>query len=265
MTQLGKGRTALVTGASGGIGLDLARLIAQDGFDLVLVARSAQKLHDLCAEFGQKYQIRCKALCADLADPKTPVGIAEALDQDKIDLDVLVNNAGYGVFGRFDSETDTKLELEMIQVNVVALTHLTKLMLPGMVKRGRGRILNVASTAAFLPGPLMAVYYATKAYVLSISEALSNELLGTGVTVTVLCPGPTTTGFQKAANMLDSGLMKTPLKMDSMTVARVGYQGMLKGKVVVIPGIQNILTAQSVRVMPRAVTRKLVRAYQDRR
>jgi hypothetical protein len=265
MKQQGKGRTALVTGASGGIGLDLARLFAQDGFDLVLVARSAQKLHDLCAEFGKKHQIRCKALAADLADPKTPVEIAEALDQDKIDLDVLVNNAGYGVFGRFDSETDTKLELEMIQVNVAALTHLTKLMLPGMVKRGRGRILNIASTAAFLPGPLMAVYYATKAYVLSISEALSSELEGTGVTVTVLCPGPTTTGFQKAAHMLDSGLMKTPLKMDSMTVARAGYEGMLKGKVVVIPGIQNVLMAQSVRVMPRAVTRRLVRAYQDRR
>lgn len=265
MTQRGKGRTALVTGASGGIGLDLVRLFAEDGFDLVLVARSAQKLQDLCAELGTKHQIKCKALPADLADPKSPGEIAAVLDEDRIDLDVLVNNAGYGMFGRFDSETDTKLELEMIQVNVVALTHLTKLILPGMVKRGRGRVLNVASTAAFLPGPLMAVYYATKAYVLSISEALANELAGTGVTVTVLCPGPTTTGFQKAANMQDSGLMKAPLKMDSMTVARAGYEGMLNGQVLVVPGIQNKLMAQSVRVTPRAVVRKLVRAYQDRR
>ena len=265
MAQNGKGQTALVTGASGGIGLDLARLLAEDGFDLVLVARSAQTLRDLCVELSEKHDIGARALPADLSDPHAPEQIVAALERDEIALDVLVNNAGYGVFGRFDSETDRKQELEMIQVNVTALTDLTKLILPGMLKRGRGRIMNVASTAAFLPGPLMAVYYATKAYVLSLSEALANELEGTGVTVTVLCPGPTTTGFQRAANMLDSGLMKGPLKMDSMTVARAGYEGMLDGRVLVIPGIQNKLTAQSVRVMPRALTRKLVRAYQDRR
>jgi hypothetical protein len=265
MARRGKGQTALVTGASGGIGLDLARLLAEDGFGLVLVARSAQKLRDLCLELGQKHDVTARALPADLADPKASEAIWAALQKDQVELDILVNNAGYGVFGRFASETDTRLELEMIQVNVTALTHLTKLVLPGMLKRGRGRIMNVASTAAFLPGPLMAVYYATKAYVLSISEALANELEGTGVTVTVLCPGPTTTGFQKAANMQDSGLMKSPLKMDSLTVARAGYAGMLDGAVLVVPGIQNKIMTQSVRVTPRALVRKLVRLYQDRR
>jgi short-subunit dehydrogenase len=153
----------------------------------------------------------------------------------------------------------------MIQLNVTALTHLTKLFVPGMVARGRGRVLNVASTAAFQPGPLMAVYYATKAYVLSFSEAIANELKDKGVSVSVLCPGPTPTGFQAKARMQDSKLLKGPLMMDAARVARIGYDGLMRGDTLVIPGWKNALLAQSVRLTPRKLVTAMVRAIQDRR
>ena len=179
--------TALITGASSGIGLDLARLFAKDGHDVVLVARSEGKLREIAAELERDFGMTAHVIVADLAKPDAPQTLVAQLP---VDVDVLVNNAGFGVLGPF-VETDLAKELEMIQVNVVALTHLTKLLLPPMVARRRGRVLNVASTAAFQPGPLMAVYYATKAYVLSFSEAIADELRDSGVTVTALCPGPT--------------------------------------------------------------------------
>ena len=247
-------QTALITGASSGIGADLARLFARDGYNLVLVARREAKLREL--------GVAATVIAADLTDPAAPRRIAGELRAKSIDVDVLVNNAGVGLTGAF-AETDLRKELEMIQVNIVALTELTKLLLPGMVARRRGRILNVASTAAFQPGPLMAVYYATKAYVLSFSEAIAEELRETGVTVTALCPGPTETGFADAANVGATRLFTMTRPATSADVARAGYEAMQRGRRVVIPGAKNKLLAQSVRVSPRRLVTTIVRKMQE--
>jgi short-subunit dehydrogenase len=258
-------QTALVTGASGGIGRELARAFAAGGYDLVLVARSGGKLEELAAELRQRHGVAARALAKDLAAPGAPDEVFQELASAGIDADVLVNNAGFATFGPF-TETDLATELEEIRLNVLALTHLTKRFLPGMLARRRGGVLNVASTAGFQPGPLMAVYYATKAYVLSFTEALAEELRGTGVTVTALCPGPTATGFQARADMEDSGLVTGPLKvMDAVTVARAGYAGFRAGKRLVVPGLMNKLLIQSVRVSPRGLVTRIVRAMQARR
>ncbi|MCA9929933.1 MAG: SDR family oxidoreductase, partial [Anaerolineales bacterium] len=196
-------QTALITGASGGIGYELARKIAQQGHNLVVVARSESKLMKLAQDFNKQFGVNVTVMVKDLAQSAAPDEIYNELQANEIDVDILVNNAGFASYGLFH-ELDRQKELNMMQVNMVALTHLTHLFLPGMVERGYGRILNIASTAAFQPGPLMAVYYATKAYVLSFSEAIANELDGTGVTVTALCPGPTESGFQARAAMEDS-------------------------------------------------------------
>ncbi|HEX8292580.1 MAG TPA: SDR family oxidoreductase, partial [Pyrinomonadaceae bacterium] len=236
--------TALVTGASGGIGEELARLFAADGHGLVLVARSRDKLARLAEELHEKHGVGARVLAADLARAGAPQEIFDELRGAGVAVDALVNNAGFGSYGLF-AETDLRSELDLLQVNVVALTHLTKLFLPGMLARGRGYVMNVASTAAFQPGPLMAVYYASKAYVLSFSEALANECGGTGVRVSALCPGPTETGFVAAAGMGDSKLFDRAV-MDARTVAVEGYRGMLAGKTVVIPGRRNNLLARSI-------------------
>ncbi|HLN57107.1 MAG TPA: SDR family oxidoreductase, partial [Thermoanaerobaculia bacterium] len=200
MKPRGSSGNALVTGASSGIGKELARLIAADGYDLVLVARRQERLEELARELSVAHGVSARVIAADLADPDSPKRIVEELEAERIAVDVLVNNAGFGIYGRLWNSDITR-QLEIIQVNVVALTDLTGRLLPGMVSRKRGRIVNVASTAAFQPGPYQAVYYATKAYVLSFSEAIAEELKGTGVTVTALCPGPTTTEFQEAAGL----------------------------------------------------------------
>ena len=252
--------TALITGPSSGIGLDLAHLFAADGHDVVLVARSEGKLRALAAELESKHGISARVIVADLARPEAPREVFAAAPP----IDVLVNNAGLGISGKF-AETAARTELEILQVNVAAPTHLTKLFLPQMIERKRGRILNVASTAAFQPGPLMAVYYATKAYLLSFSEAIAEELRGTGVTVSALCPGPTATGFQKKANMGTEALLKVMKPVSSMEVARAGYRGMMRGQRVIIPGIKNKIGVQALRVSPRAVATRVVRALQERR
>jgi short-subunit dehydrogenase len=257
-------KTALVTGASSGIGLDLAKRFAAEGYDVALVARSAGKLEEVAAALEAAHKVKAHVVTADLAKPGAADGLVAALDARGIDVDVLVNNAGYALFGAFATETELADELAMIQVNIVALTHLTKLLLPKMVARKDGRVLNVASTAAFQPGPLMAVYYATKAYVLSFSEALANELAGTGVTVTALCPGPTKTGFQARAQMEQSKLVRGKEIMTSEEVARVGYAALMKGKTVAIPGVSNKMLAQAVRFLPRKTVTKLVRNAQER-
>ena len=253
-------QTALITGASSGIGLDLAHLFAADGHDVVLVARSEGKLRELARELEAKHRVQAHVLVADLAKPDAPREVFERAPA----VDILVNNAGFGTSGKF-AETDLRVELDMIQVNIAALTHLTKLFLGPMLERGRGRILNVASTAAFQPGPLMAVYYATKAYVLSFSDAIGEELRGTGVTVTALCPGPTATGFQETAQLGKEALLKLMRPVASMDVARAGYRGLMRGKRVVIPGVKNKLGVQSIRVTPRALATRVVRALQERR
>jgi hypothetical protein len=252
--------TALITGPSSGIGLDLAHLFAQNGHDVVLVARSEGKLRELASELESKHHITARVIVADLARPEAPREVFAAAPA----IDVLVNNAGFGTSGKF-AETKARTELEIIQVNIAALTHLTKLFLPQMLERKRGRILNVASTAAFQPGPLMAVYYASKAYVLSFSEAIAEELRGTGVTVSALCPGPTATGFQKTANLGSEALLKVMKPVSSMDVARAGYRGLMRGQRVIIPGIKNKIGVQSLRVSPRAVVTRIVRALQERR
>ena len=249
-------RTALITGASSGIGLDLARLFAADKWDVALVARSEAKLRKLAAEFEKAHGITAHVVVADLARPEAPVQIVNALSG--VAIEALVNNAGYGIAGEF-AKTDLATELEMIQVNVAAVTHLTKLVLRDMVARGRGAILNVSSTAAFQPGPLMAVYYATKAYVLSFSEAIADELRDSGVTVTALCPGPTETGFASAAQMESSNLFKMVRPARSSDVARAGYEGMKRGARIVIPGMKNKLLVQSIRISPRRVVTAIVR------
>ncbi|HYE14102.1 MAG TPA: SDR family oxidoreductase [Pyrinomonadaceae bacterium] len=257
------GRTALVTGASGGIGEELARLFAADSYELVLVARSRDKLEGLAAELSAKSGRPAHALPADLARAGAPREIFDGLKARGVGVDVLVNNAGFGGYGPF-AEGDLSAQLGMIQVNVAALTHLTRLFLPAMLERRSGHVMNVASTAAFQPGPLMAVYYATKAYVLSFSEAIANELEGTGVTVSALCPGPTETGFVAAAGMSESKLFDRGA-MSARAVAEAGYRGMLEGKTVVIPGFRNALLARTVGFMPRKLVTKVVRGIQERR
>ena len=248
-------KTALITGASSGIGVDFARLLSREGYDLFLVARSETKLHALATELGN-----AKVIVADLASPDAPQRIFDASGG----VDVLINNAGFGILGPF-AETNLRKQLEIIQVNIAALTALTHLFLQPMRARNSGQILNVASTAAFLPGPLMAVYYATKAYVLSFSEALADELRGTRVTVTVLCPGPTKTGFAEVAGMEKSRLFNLMSVMSSEAVARYGLRAMQRGKRVAIPGIANKLGAQSVRVSPRRLVTTFVRKLQESR
>lgn len=255
-------RTALITGASGGIGLELARLFAGDGFDCILVARSEDKLRELAAQLEGTNHITPMVIAKDLSKPSAVDEVYEEVTAAGRPVDALVNNAGFPVFGLFTG-TDLETELEMLQVNVVALTALTKLFLKGMVERHHGWILNLASTAAFEPGPLMAVYYASKAYVLSFSEALANELEKTGVTVTALCPGPTRTGFQKRGAMEDSRLVQGDIA-DAGSVALAGYRGLMTGKTIVIPGLSNKLVPLVVRLSPRKMVTRVVRRMQER-
>ncbi len=255
-------KTALITGASGGIGYELALLFAQDRFDCILVARSHDKLNALAARLESEFRVKTLVLAKDLSTPSAVNEIYQEASVSSMPVSVLVNNAGFGVYGLF-AQTDLEAELQMLQVNVTALTSLTKLFLPGMLERREGRILNVASTAGFAIGPLMAVYYASKAYVLSFSAALANELEGTGVTVTTLAPGPTRTGFQQRGAMRDSRLFEGQIA-DARTVALAGYHGLMAGKTLVIPGIRNKLIPLVARLSPRGVMARVVRRAQER-
>jgi short-subunit dehydrogenase len=247
-------KTALVTGASTGIGYELAKLLAQDGYNLILVSRDQAKLVKVAAELEASHQCRAAVLAKDLTVAGTPDEIFEMLQQNSIQLDVLVNNAGFGGLGPFH-RMDMQKVLDMIQLNVTALVHLTRLVVPDMVARGKGYILNIASTAAFQPGPYMAVYYATKAFVVSFSEAVESELKGTGVSVTTLCPGPTKTEFHARAGMQHSRLGKSFFIMEAGPVARIGYDAMLARKRTVIAGVKNRMLAF---VASRLVPKKLL-------
>lgn len=253
-------QTALITGASSGIGADLARLFARGGYDLVLTARGEDALETLAKELREKHGATVDVVPADLGKPGGADGLVERLGGRQVD--VLVNNAGIGQAGPF-VELGGDGEAQMLELNMIAPTRLTRLLLPGMIERGSGRIMNVASTAAFQPGPLMAGYYATKAYLLSLSEALAEELRGSGVTVTALCPGPTATGFQERAEMTETRLAKSGM-MSSMAVARAGYAGMRKGKPLVVPGFRNKVLIGIVRVWPRSLVRRVVRRMNAR-
>jgi short-subunit dehydrogenase len=252
---------ALVTGASSGIGYELARLLAKDGKDIVVVARSRDRLEDLKKEVESKHGTKVKVLAKDLADPKAPVEIFSELEKEKIGVDVLVNNAGYGVYGIF-IDTDLQQELDMIQVNAVSLMHLTKLFLKGMVKDKSGYILNAASLCAFLPTPLEAVYCSTKSFVLHFSEALANELQGTGVSVTCLCVGLAETEFHKRARMDNCRAVRRKM-MDAATVAEAGYKALKKGKLIEIPGLVYKFAPWFARFAPRSVVTRVVRSQHE--
>ncbi len=254
-------RTALVTGASVGLGREFARRFAADGFDVVLVARDRERLERLRDELARDHGVGARVLVADLADPASPGRIHAELREAGIVVDVLVNNAGFGGYGRFH-ETDLDHELSMIQVNVASLVALTKLFVRDMVSRGSGHVINVSSTAAFQPGPLQAVYYATKAFVLSFSEAIDNELSGTGVRVTAFCPGPTRTEFHARAGTETS--FRGLRQMSAEEAVRQGYAGYRRGRRVVIAGTLNRILAFSTRLAPRRLTTAVARRLQER-
>jgi short-subunit dehydrogenase len=244
---------ALVTGASSGIGLALARVLAREGHDLVLVARREPELRALADELASRYGADATVVVADLASASGAAQLFTDVTAAGKAIEILVNNAGLGGHGRF-AETDIDFEQRVLAVNIVALTELTKAFLPSMIARGHGRVLNVASTAAFQPGPFMAVYYASKAYVLSFTEALAEELAGTGVTATALCPGVVPTGFQTAGGLDgDLPLLHSPGAKSAEYVAEAAYDGMRRGKRVVVPGALNKIGVQSVRLAPRRV------------
>ncbi len=250
--------TALITGASSGLGLEYARLFAADHKDLVLVARRKEQLDALAAELTAAHQVKVRVLAEDLRDPSAPQRIVDALAREGVAIEYLVNNAGFGTVGPFvQSRFDD--ELGMVQVNVAALVALTQRLLPEMVKRGHGRVLNIGSTAGFQPGPYMAIYYASKAFVNSFTEALSYELKGTGVTATVSCPGPTATGFA-AVSGLDKSKLFQGAAMGAEQVARQGYRAMLTGKPLAVHGLKNKIGASSVRFSPRSAVRAITAA-----
>jgi uncharacterized protein len=255
--------TALITGASNGIGLELAKAHASNGGDLVLVARNITKLEELKAELEKQYKVKVYNICKDLSALNAALEVYEETKKQKIEIDYLINNAGFGDFGMF-VDLDWSKQLQMINLNITTLTHFTHLYLKDMVKRKSGKIMNVASTAAFQSGPTMAVYYATKAFVLSFSEAIDNEVSDKGVTVTALCPGATESGFQVAAAMEESALVKGKKLPTSKEVAIYGYKAMLKGKTVAIHGFMNAILANSVRFTPRALVVKITRKLQDK-
>ena len=259
----GMKNTALVTGASGGIGLELAREHAKTGGDLILVARSQDKLETIKSDFEKHYKVAVHLIVKDLAEPNAAKEVFDETEKLGLEIEVLINNAGVGEFGHF---TDYPLEKDeqMINLNMLELTQFCKLYLPQMVARKSGKILNVASSAAFQPGPTMAVYFATKAYVLHFSEALNNEVKRKGISVTALCPGATDSGFVAAANMEDSKLMKNKKLPTSSAVARYGYKSMMKGKAVAVHGFMNKIMVNSVRFAPRSWVVKLARMLTDK-
>ena len=252
--------TVLITGASSGIGFELAKLYANSGCNLILVARTASKLENLKNEVTRDHNVRVELVVADLAEVDAAEKLVDEINARKLTVDVLVNNAGFGQLGQF-AGIAVQRQLDMIRLNVVTLMHLTRLLLPGMLERKRGGILNVASTAAFQSGPNMAVYYATKAFVLSFSEAIHEELDGTGVKVVCLAPGPTETGFGD-----DSGINKTRIftanAMNAAQVAQAGFDALKSNRAIVIPGWKNRAGALLTRIVPRSVVRKIVKKLQ---
>jgi len=239
--------TVLITGASTGIGYELAKLFARDHRDLVLVARSADKLAQVAGEL-QPTGVSVKTIALDLGQPLAPKFLFDQLRG--MAVDILINNAGFGCYGDFAEMAEEEI-IGQINLNVTALTELTRLFLPAMIARHSGRIINVASTAGFQPGPLMAVYYATKAYVISFSEAIANELRHSGVMVTCFCPGATHTGFAKRAGTENARLFKQFGAMRAETVAQQGYRAVMEGRTLAISGVHNWLVAQSTRLAPR--------------
>lgn len=248
-------RWAVITGASSGIGAELARVLAQRGYAIAAVARRQDRLESLQAELKASYGATVEVLALDLESAAAPIALVETLNARGIAVHTLVNNAGFGLRGRFATLPEDR-QMAMIALNVTALTKLSRLLVPGMVERRSGGIVNVASTAAFQPGPNMALYYATKAFVLSLSEALHEELRPFGITVTALCPGPTETEFSKVADVEFSRKFRVGA-MSAAEVARIGVEGYEAGKAVVVPGATNRFGSVAAQLLPRALTRRL--------
>ena len=257
-------KTALITGASNGIGYEMAKVHAMKDSNLVLVARNKSKLDVFKDELERKYKVWVYTIGKDLSQPNAAKEVYDELKTKSISIDYLVNNAGFGDFGPF-AESDWGKQEQMINLNVTTLTYFTRLFLTDMICRGGGKVLNVASTASFQPGPTMAVYFATKAYVLSFSEAVNDEVRKYGITVTALCPGPTHSGFQAGATRSGSKLLERNNLATSKEVAEYGYKAMMKGKAVAIHGIKNVLMANSVRFAPRSLVVKLTRKIQEKK
>lgn len=257
MDQLQSSPAALITGASSGIGRALAKVMARNGHNLVLVARNQPSLCQLSDELREEFRIATRVIPKDLSVLTATQEIVEEVQQHAIRIDILVNNAGFDVFGNF-CETDMTKELQMIQVNLVSLTQLTKYLLADMRQQRSGRILNLGSTGSFIPSPLNAVYSATKAYVLSFSEAIAEELQGSGVTVTVLCPGATKTEFHKRASAENIRLLRFGV-MDAETVAEIGYRAMMAGRRVVVPGLYNQVQLLFAKFLPRRIMAKMTK------
>ena len=250
-------QTALITGASGGLGLSFVNIFARDGYDIVLVARNGERLEEIKKEIEAKYNVNAMVVAVDLCAQNGAEQVFDATSKAGIKVDVLVNNAGFGDFGEF-YKSDLNKQTRMVDLNCIALMQLCHLYLPDMIKNGKGNILNVDSIAAFQAGPLMSVYYATKAFVLSFSQALTRELKGTGVKVTALCPGPIKTNFDSAADLGESGLFKNLKVWEPDVVAEFGYKNMKRGKSLCICGFVNKLIVFANRLAPRALVRNLV-------
>lgn len=251
-----KRETVLITGASSGIGYELAHVFAQNNYNLILVARRIDKLNEMKKYFNDNYKIYVEVIEKDLSKPRAAEDVFYKIKDLGFDIDVLVNNAGVGHCGLFH-EIELEKHRETIQLNIIALTELTKLVTTDMVTRRKGSILNIASTGAYQPGPLISVYYATKAYVLSFSEALYNELKPYNIKVTALCPGTTNTEFAK-----NSGKGELKNAMSARTVAEIGYRTLMKGKRVEVPGILNKVLVSMSKITPRRILASIVRSIQ---
>jgi len=243
-----KNKTVLITGASSGIGREFAYIFAQKNYHLVLVARSKDKLDQIAKDCTNRYGIKTIVFTHDLSNPKSAELLYKDVQQNGLFIDVLINNAGFGQYGPFIKSDFTK-NIEMINLNVTTLVAITSLFVKDMVAHNQGKILNIASTAAFQPVPNFAVYGATKAFVLSFTEALHYELKDTNISVSALCPGPTSTGFEEAADMKGSKLFKSGV-MDAKTVAEIGFKGLLKNKMTIVPGFKNKVLAISANMTP---------------
>jgi len=257
-------KTALITGASGGIGIEFARILAENKNNLIIVARSINKLNDLKRELEDKHNISIFSICKDLSHPDAAKEVYDELKEKGISIDYLINNAGFGDFGFF-AESDWIKQEQMINVNVIALAYFTRLFLPDMICRRSGKILNVASTASFQPGPMMSVYFATKAFVLNFSQAIDNEVREHGITVTALCPGSTKSSFHNVAAKKGTTPPERNNIPSAREVAEYGYRAMMEGKSVAIHGFKNSLLANLVRLGPRSLVVKFARRTQEKK
>lgn len=254
--------TALITGASGGIGYELAKIVASKNVNLVLVARNKEKLDQIRKELKEKYQVKVWIFAHDLSNPDTLPELVDEIDSLSLEINILINNAGLGDYGNY-METSPGKEIEMINLNVLALSYLTKIFFRRMVHAGNGKILNLSSVAGFMPGPYMSVYYATKAYVQSFTESLAAEARGTGVTLTALCPGPTESNFFANASVTNTKTVKMLMAYPTAeAVAKYGFRAMMRGQTIAIHGIRTKFTVFSVRFLPRKLVALMVKWYQ---